>query len=154
MTQSEVKIFSVNKFMTALKELTQAPLVNDLTAKSEHVEFVHLYFIPSHAFRNQFNQISIRPVAMFLKNKGEIKYKSMNCDEMIKFLNCIPIITFEPSNDRRIYKNQKIQKLAIFNEVNISCNADGSFSCYYTNEPIAYYESRILPVNDEELFDV
>lgn len=136
MTQSEVKFFSVNKFM------------NDLNAKSEHVEFVHLYFIPSQFFRNQFNQISIRPVAMVLKNKDE-KAKSMKYEDMKQFLGYIPIVSFKQSNDRRIYKNQRMQKLIIHNELHKKDGIfiDDSGKAY----DIEYYDSKILTVNDENV---
>ena len=123
-TDVATKYFTINSFMHLLNEKFD-------------VEFVHIYFIPSYSFRNQFNNISIKPVAMLFKEKDN-KPQSKKYNDMIDLLGCVPIISFKPSNERRIYKNQQMQKLIIYNEV-------------MTSEKGEYYISKILTVNDEKV---
>ena len=125
-TDIPVKYFTINSFIKQLNEKFD-------------VEFVHLYFIPSHSFRNQFNNISIKPVAMLFKEKDN-KPQCKKYNDMIDLLGCLPIISFKPSNDRRIYKNQQLQKLIIYNEV-------------LTSEKGEYHISKILTVNDDKVIN-
>ena len=125
-TAKSVKYFTVNKFMDDMKDKCD-------------VELVHLYFIPSHAFRNQYNNMSIKPVAMILKEVDN-KPKTMKYDAMIQFLDCIPIISFKPFGDRRVYKKQQLQKLIIYNQQHASDKGQ-------------YYDSKILTVNDEKVIE-
>ena len=120
------KYFTINSFMKILSEKL-------------NVEFVHLYFIPSHTFRNQFNNISIKPIAMLLKEKDN-KPQSKKYNDMINFLGCVPIISFKQSGDRRIYKNQQLQKLIIYDEV-------------LTSEKGDYHMSKILTINDDKVIN-
>ena len=125
-TDITVKYFTINSFMKLINE-------------KSNIEFVHLYFIPSHSFRNQFNNISIKPIAMLIKEKDN-KPQCKKYNDMIDLLGCLPIISFKPSNDRRIYKNQQLQKLIIYNEV-------------LTSDKGEYYISKILTVNDEKVIN-
>ena len=117
------KYFTINSFINSLND----------------VKFVSLYFIPSHTFRNQFNNISIKPIAMLFKEKDN-KPQSFKYNDMIDLLGCVPIISFKPSNERRIYKNQQMQKLIIYNEVLTSDKGD-------------YHMSKILSVMDEKVIN-
>ena len=121
-----VKYFTINSFINSLNEKL-------------NIEFVHLYFIPSHTFRNQFNNISIKPIAMLFKEKDN-KPQCKKYNDMIDLLGCLPIISFKPSNDRRIYKNQQLQKLIIYNEV-------------LSSEKGEYHISKILTVNDDKVIN-
>ena len=121
---TENKYFTINSFINSL---------------NDDVEFVNLYFIPSHSFRNQFNNISIKPVAMLLKTK-DVKPQTMKYDDMIHELGCIPIISFKPSGERKIYKNQQLQKLIIHNNVHVF-------------EKGEYYDSKILTINDDKVIN-
>ena len=125
-TDIPVKYFTINSFINSLNEKL-------------NIEFVHLYFIPSHTFRNQFNNISIKPIAMLFKEKDN-KPQCKKYNDMIDLLGCLPIISFKPSNDRRIYKNQQLQKLIIYNEV-------------LSSEKGEYHISKILTVNDEKVIN-
>ena len=125
-TDIPVKYFTINSFINSLNEKL-------------NIEFVHLYFIPSHTFRNQFNNISIKPIAMLFKEKDN-KPQCKKYNDMIDLLGCLPIISFKPSNDRRIYKNQQLQKLIIYNEV-------------LSSEKGEYHISKILTVNDDKVIN-
>ena len=80
------------------------------------VELVDVYFIPAHSYTNQFNNISIKAIALLVKQKGIIK--SYKYNEMVEHLGFIPIISFKFNGDRRIYKKQPLQKLIIKNKLN------------------------------------
>ena len=120
------KYFTINSFMKLINE-------------KSNIEFVCVYFIPSHTFRNQFNNISIKPIAMLLKEKDN-KPQTMKYDDMIKYIVIQPIISFKPSGERRIYKNQHLQKLIIYNEMLSSDKGE-------------YHISKILTVNDEKVIN-
>lgn len=125
----ETKFFSTNSFMK---------LVID-KEKENTIEFIDLYFIPLQTFKNQFNNVSIKPLALLIKLKGT-KAKSLKYSEMIEYLGCIPIISFKPNNDRKIYKKQEMQKLIIKN----------GLKEYQGN---SYYESKVITVKDSKVIE-
>lgn len=123
----ESKFYSINSFMTRINELSV-----------DVIEHVDLYFIPSKSFKNQFNNITIKPVAMVIKTKDNTT--SFKYNDMINYLNFIPIISFKSNNDRRIYKKQQLQKLIIHNIIK-------------QHKEFNYYESKIITVTDQTVVD-
>lgn len=124
---TENKYYSINSFMNNLKNKS-----------SEDIEYIDLYFIPAQTFRNQFNNITIKPVAMLIKDKDKVK--SFKYNDMITYLEHTPLISFKPNSDRRIYKKQQLQKLIIKNELK-------DYNEYQ------YYESKIITVNDIKVIE-
>ena len=127
-TEIEIKYFTVNSFMNHIQELTNDKII-----------FIHLYFIPSYSFRNQFNNMNIKPIAMLLKTENEMK--NMKYNDMINYLNCFPVISFKQTGEKRIYKKQQLQKFIIYNEV-------------HTSDKGPYYNSKIITVNDEKVINI
>lgn len=107
------KYFSINTFMRYMMDKETAGSANQPSGEVEHID---VYFIPAHSYTNQFNNISIKAVALLIKQKGIIK--SYKYNEMLEHLGFIPIISFKFNGDRRIYKKQPLQKLIIRNKLN------------------------------------
>lgn len=116
--------YSINSFMRIILEKE---------AESQ-IDFIDLYFIPTQTFRNQFNNTCIKPVALLIKSNGS-KARSLKYTDMIDYLGHIPVVSFKPNGERRIYKKQDLQKLVIKN----------SLKDYKDHQ---YYDSKIITVND------
>lgn len=125
--EAETKFFSTTSFMKYILE------------KESNVDFIDLYFLPTQTFKNQFNNVSIKPLALLIKEKTS-KAKSYKYNDMITYLQCVPIISFKPNTERKIYKKQLMQKLIIKNVLKE----------YQHN---AYYESKIITVKDNFIID-
>lgn len=126
-SRSQHRYFSIKSFMRLILE------------KETNLECADIYFIPSQSFRNQFNNTSIKPVAMLLKIKDS-KPKSLRYQEMIDFLGVLPVISFKTNGERRLYKNQPLQKLVIRNVLK-----------EYNNQ--TFYDSKIFTVNDTTVIE-
>lgn len=134
---NERRYFSVNSFMRFLV---------DKEGKEDPIDFIDIYFIPAQTFRNQFNGTSIKPVALLIKRK-DAKATSLRYNDMIDYVSSgvakhgfIPIISFKPNGDRRVYKKVELQKLIVKNVLKE----------YQGN---TYYDSKIVTVTDKFVID-
>lgn len=126
---TQKKYYTINSFMRFILEKED----------DSQVEFIDLYFIPAQSFRNQFNNTCIKPVALLIKPKGS-KAKSFKYTDMMEYLDHIPIVSFKPNMERRVYKKQELQKLVIRSDLK-------------EYEGRQYYDSKIITVNDKTVID-
>lgn len=128
-SNNTTKFIAINKFMELIKAIEH----------DDEIEFIDIYFIPSQAFRNQYNNISIKPVALLIKCKDK-KATSLKYDDMVKYITFMPIISFKQNSERRVYKSQALQKLHILNKIK-------------EYDEYKYYESKIMTCMDQLLIE-
>lgn len=126
MESQQPKFYSINSFMKYVTE------------KETDVEYVELFFIPAQTFKNQFNNTTIKPVAMLIKTKDNVK--SLKYNDMISYTDSPILLSFKVNGDRRIYKKQTLQKLIIFNKIK-------------QHKEYEYFESKIIVVTDKTVID-
>ena len=123
---SQNQFFSVNAFMKHILD------------KQSDVQYIDLYFVPSHTFRNQYNNVSIKPIALLIKTSDAAK--SFKYNDMISYLGVTPIVSFKQNSDRKIYKKSPMQKLIIKNLLK-------------NHNEHEYYESKIITVTDKMVIE-